>query len=136
RIGCCGRRRSRRVGGWSDRGRSLWRSHSLGRRWRRGGLRLVLGFLRRLRLLMGGVLIGTARALGFASRIVVNAPDRDGAAIWIDMDAAASIFEGVLGLRGSACQQECGKSQQPRHRDLLSSLIPGSSLTKPLVSGT
>jgi hypothetical protein len=75
-------------------------------------LRIGLRLLRRWFAWTVAIGIVVARALGFAAPgIVVDAGNLNGAAVGIDANGAAAIFEGVLGLRCGARQQQRGDSQ-------------------------
>jgi len=82
-------------------------------------LRIDLGLLRRLLARTVAVLIDM-RTFGSPSRVVVDARDRNRAAIGIDANGASAIFEGVLSLRSAARQQKRGERKKLFHHDLLS----------------
>jgi hypothetical protein len=63
------------------------------------------------------------RALSPAA-IIVDAGDRDRAAIRIDANGASTIVEGVLSLRGGTREQKRGQGEKPLHHDLQSRGIP------------
>ena len=70
---------------------------------------------------MAAILI-VVRAFRSPPGVVVDPRDRNRSAVRIDPNGAAAIFEGVLGLRCAAREQECGNGQQPFHHDLLTQL--------------
>ena len=119
----CGRRRSgSRIGGSRCR-------------WCR--LRLGLGVLR-CRLAVGRVLVaapGVTLGLAFGAlrspaAVVIDPGDRDGSAVRIDADGPTAIFELVLSLRSTACQQDDGR-QQPFHRESPNGYIPKRGQVRP-----
>jgi hypothetical protein len=73
---------------------------------------------------MGRILVAAFGALCPLARVVIDPGDRDGSAIRIDADGPAAIFELVLSLRSTACQQDDGHRQQPFHREPPDGYIP------------
>ena len=63
------------------------------------------------------------RALAPAG-IIVDAGDRNRAAIRIDANGPATVVEGILSLRGGAREQKRGQGEKPLHHDLQSRGIP------------
>jgi hypothetical protein len=67
------------------------------------------------------IALGALRSPG---SVVIDAGDRNSAAVRIDADGLTAVVELVLSLRGAARQQDDGYRQQPFHYDLLSSRSP------------
>src|SRR5689334_7464143 len=79
-------------------------------------------------------LLGAPRALGSLAGVIIDAGDRDRAAVGVDADGLAVIFEPVLSLCGAAHEQEQGDGEQPSHHDL--PLAEGRAVSERMRIGT